>query len=139
MGSMAYAAAALVIGAASYQAVEQRQQGIATDKMDRQKARVEAMNATQRQIDMREKMLRNMAAANAQAGVGGVGTGRSTSFGANALRQISQEQNDLMVSRANSSAQVSLLDQAGANAAAAGTANAVGTLANTASSFVKKG
>jgi uncharacterized protein (UPF0261 family) len=121
-------------GAAS--AYETRQAGVAQSKQDRQKARVEADNETQKQIAMRQKLLAGLATQNAQAGVGGIGTGRGTSFGANVNRQITQAQNDLMVSQANSSTDVSLLDQEATNAGEAGSINAASGLLNTAGTFL---
>ena len=100
-------------------AYEAHEQGQAIKAADERKARVEADNARQKQIDMRQNMLRALASQNAGT-LGAVGTGTSTGFGANAMRQINQNQNDLLISRANSSAEVSLLEQAGSNAAAAG-------------------
>jgi hypothetical protein len=105
------------------------EQGVATANMDKQKARVEAISEKQKQINMRENMLKALASQNAST-EGAVGTGRGTGFGANAMRQINQSQNDLMVSAANSSAQVSLLDQAGSNAKVAGNLGAVSDLAS---------
>jgi GTP cyclohydrolase II len=133
MASIAITAAATALAAAG-SAVEARQQGVATDKMDRQKARVEQINETQKQ--------KALASQNADT-LGAVATGRATGFGANALRQINQAQNDLMVSNANSSAQVSLLDQAGTNASDAGSITAATDLASgaakTASLYPKQG
>ena len=94
-------------------------QGVAQANQDKQKARVEALNETQKQINMRQNMLKALASQNAGT-MGAVGTGRGTGFGANATRQITQAQNDLMVSQANSSAQISLLDQAASNATGGG-------------------
>lgn len=108
-------------GIAAYSAHEQ---GVATSNANKQKARVEADNATQQQINMRQKMLTALSTQNAQAGAGG-----GTASQANTLRQITQGQNDLMVNSSNSSAQVSLLDQAGKNARAAGDLAAVGAIA----------
>lgn len=121
LGYIAAGASVVGAGAAAY---ESHEQGVAAANADKQKARVEAMNETQKQINMRQNMLRALAAQNAGT-LGAVGTGRGSSFGANATRQINQAQNDIMVSQANSSAQVSLLDQAGANARAAGNIGAV--------------
>jgi hypothetical protein len=70
-------------------------------------------------------MLRALASQNAGT-LGAVGTGAGSSFAANAGRQITQQQNDLMVSQANSSAQVSLLDQQASNDVSAGNAAAIG-------------
>lgn len=106
---------------AGLSAYESHQQGVATQNMDKQKARVEADNETQKQIGMRQNMLRALATQNAQAGAGGGSVNK-----AGAMRQIDQAQNDIMVSQSNSSAQVSLLDQAGKNARAAGDIGAVG-------------
>lgn len=111
-------------------AVEARQQGVAASKADRDKARVEADQATQQQIQMRQKLLAGLASQNAQS-LGAVGTGAASSFGANTMRQITQQQNDLMVSQANSSAQVSLLDSASTNASQSGSIGAAGAGVNT--------
>lgn len=127
------AGAAAASGAAS--AYESHETGVATSNADKQKARVEAQNETQKQIDMRQQMVRALASQNAGT-LGAVGTGRGTGFGANAMRQITQAQNDLMVSSANSSAQVSLLDQAASNAQATGNIGAVGDIFNAAKGYV---
>lgn len=124
------AASAAATAASAYMSYEQ---GQAIKVQDERKARVEADKAKQDQINMRQRMLAALASQNAGT-LGAVGTGRGTSFGANTLRQIKEAQNDLMVSSANASEQVSLLDQAGSNAAAAGTIGAVGDLAKGAAS-----
>jgi hypothetical protein len=121
-GAIAAGASAITAGVGAY---ESYQQGQAASNQAKQKARVEADNATQQQITQRQNMLRALASQNAGS-LGAVGTGQGSSFAANTNRQISQQQNDLMVSQANSSAQVSLLDQQAANAQAAGTAGAIG-------------
>lgn len=118
MASIAVAAVA-TIGSAVMAGVAAHKQGEAIKSEDIQKARVEQLNETQKQITMRQKMLAGLASQNAGT-LGAVGTGRGTGFGANAMRQITENQNDLAVSSANESAQVSLLDQAGENAVAAG-------------------
>lgn len=115
-GAIAAGASAVATAATAY---ESHEAGVAAQNADKQKARVEADQETQKQITMRQNMLRALATQNAGS-LGAVGTGAGSSFGANTNRQISQAQNDLMVSKANSSAQVSLLDQAGANAATTG-------------------
>lgn len=127
--TLAYIAAAGAVVGAGASAYESHEQGVATQNADKQKARVEADNETQKQIQMRQKMLAALASQNAGT-LGSVGTGQGTSFGANAMRQITQNQNDVAVSNANSSAQVSLLDQAGANARAAGNIGAVADVAS---------
>jgi hypothetical protein len=123
-----YIAAGAAVAGAATAAYESREQGIAASKQDTRKARVEADQARQQAIDNRQRMLAALATQDAQAGVGGVGTGRGTSFGANVNRQITQQQNDLQVMAANSSAQVSLLDAAGANASQAGSVGAAGDI-----------
>lgn len=120
-----YAAAAATVAAAGVEAYSSIQQGNAAANVAKQKARQEQITETQKQIDMRRNMLRALASQNAGT-LGAVGTGGATSFGANARRQITQGQNDLLVSKANQSAQVSLLDQSAANDRAAGTLGAVG-------------
>lgn len=121
MGSISVPTMALIatVGSASAAAYESHVQGVAASNADKQKARVEQLNESQKQISMRQNMLRALASQNAGT-LGAIGTGAGTSFGANAMRQIKEGQNDLMVSQANSSAQVSLLDQAASNSQAAG-------------------
>lgn len=118
------AAASSTVGA-GVQAYETRESGIQQNRMDKQKANVEALNATQKQIGMRQKMLAALSSQNAGT-LGAVTTGAGSGFGANAMRQITQNQNDLLVNNANVSSQVSLLDQQGSNAMAAGSAAAAG-------------
>ncbi|MGH9522802.1 MAG: hypothetical protein ACRD3E_09750 [Terriglobales bacterium] len=118
------------VGAGAMTAVQSHEQGVAASNADKQKARVEQINASQKQINMRQKMLAGLASQNAGT-LGAVGTGAGTSFGANAMRQINQSQNDLAVSSANESAQVSLLDQAAANSQAAGNLGGVSDVLGT--------
>lgn len=113
--TLGYIAAGAAVASAGASAYESHEQGVATSNQDKQKARVEQDSETTKQISMRQNMLRALATQNAAAGVGGGSASK-----ANTLRQIDQSQNDLMVSQANSSAQVSLLDQAGSNAVASG-------------------
>ena len=113
--------AALTAATVSATAYESHQAGVATQNADKQKARVAADSEAQKQIDMRQNMLKALASQNASAAVG---SGSVST--ANTMRQITQSQNDLMVSKANSSAQVSLLDQAGSSAASAGNIGAAG-------------
>lgn len=121
-------AAAGTIASAGVAAYSSHEQGVAASNADKQKARVEQQSETAKQISMRQNMLRALATQNAGT-LGAVGTGAGSGFGANAMRQITQSQNDLAVSSANSSAQVSLLDQAGANAQATGNLGAAGDIA----------
>lgn len=126
------------VGSGAMAAVSSREQGIAVQREDRAKANVAALQAGQQQIAMRQKMLAALASQTANT-LGAIGTGRGTSFGANAMRQITQGQNDLLVNKANESAQVSLLDQQGANAAATGTIGAVGDTLGLASKITQGG
>lgn len=128
MALIAAAGTAVTAGIAAYGAHEQ---GVAESNLDKQKARVAQIDENQKQINMRENMLKALAAQNAGT-LGAVGTGGG--FGANAKRQIDQAQNDIMVSNANSSAQVSLLDSAASAARGAGNIGAIGDLATAAPS-----
>jgi hypothetical protein len=121
-GAIAAGAAVVSAGVGAY---ESHEQGVAQANEAKQKARVEADNAKQQQITQRQNMLRALGSQNAGT-LGAVGTGQGTSFAANANRQITQQQNDLMVSQANSSAQTSLLDQQASNDISAGNAGAIG-------------
>lgn len=118
---IAAGATAVASGGAAYMSHEQ---GVATSDADKRKARIEADSEQQKQINMRQNMLRTLATQSAMAGVGGGSASK-----ANTNRQISQAQDDLMVSKSNSSAQVSLLDQAASNAQSAGNIGAVVDLA----------
>lgn len=139
MALIAAGATAASAGVAAYSAHEQ---GVAQSNEDKQKARQAQLEATQKQISMRQNMVRALAAQNAGT-LGAIGTGAGTSFGANALRQITQAQNDLAVTSADESAQVSLLDSAASNAVSAGNLGAVGDVVggatNTLSVYKKMG
>lgn len=134
-GAIAAGASAVAGGVTAYEA---HVQGEAQANQAKQKARTVADQATQQQIQMRQNMLRALASQNAGT-LGAVGTGAASGFGANAMRQITQNQNDLMVSSANSSAQISLLDQQASNDVAAGNATAAGDAVNTLGKLVKPG
>lgn len=126
------AAAALGVIGSGVSAYGAHEQGVATANADKQKARVESLQGAQKQIDMRQRMLSALASQNAGAGVGGVGANK-----ANSMRQITQSQNDLMSNSANTSAQVSLLDQGASNAGAAGNLAAGGDVLQGAAGFAK--
>lgn len=130
--TVANAAAAAGLVGAGVSAYGAHEQGVATSNADKQKARVESLQGAQKQIDMRQRMLSALASQNAGAGVGGVGANK-----ANAMRQITQSQNDLMSNSANTSAQVSLLDQGASNAGSAGNIAAGGDVLQGAASFAK--
>lgn len=124
-GTIAAVGTAVSAGAGAY---ESHQQGVAASNADKQKARVASLDAAQKQIDMRQNMLKALSSQNAGT-LGAIATGAATGFGANTNRQISQAQNDLATNSANDSAQVSLLDQAAGNALSSGNIGAVGDLA----------
>lgn len=126
--ALAYAAVAASAVSAGVSAYGAHEAGVARSNEAKAKARVESLDAAQKQIGMRQNMLRALASQSAHAGVGGIGTGGS--FGASVNRQITQNQSDLLVNSANSSAQISLLDQAGRNAMSAGNLAAVGDIAS---------
>lgn len=129
LGNAAAIAGLVGSGASAYGA---HQQGVAAANADKQKARVEALSAGQKQIDMRQRMLSALASQNAGAGAGGGSLNK-----ANTMRQITQNQNDLMANKANASAQISLLDQGAANAGAGGNIAAGGDLVGGAAGFLK--
>jgi hypothetical protein len=118
-------ATGITAGAAAY---ESHQQGVATADAAKRKARVEAEDATAKQITMRQNMLRALASQRA-ASLGAISTGANTSFGANVKRQLTEGQNDLLINSANSSAQISLLDAQARNARSAGDIGAVADIA----------
>lgn len=120
-------AAVSSVAAAGTAAYESHQAGVQAADQAKAKARVEADRAAQEQITSRQNMLRALASQNAGT-LGAVGTGASTGFGAGARRQITQSQNDLLVSKANASAQISLLDQQASNAVSSGNIGAVGDI-----------
>jgi hypothetical protein len=129
-------AAVGAVAGAGMTAYESHEQGVAASNMAKAKARVEADRAAGEQITSRQNMLRALASENAGT-LGAVGTGTGTGFGANARRQISQGQNDLLMSKANASAQISLLDQQSSNDLATGNVGAVGDILGGISSAAK--
>ena len=102
-------------------AYEKHAQGVAASNDAKDKARQAGLEAAQKQIGIRQNMLRALSSQNAQAGQGGIGTGGS--FGANVNRQISQNQNDLLALSADTSGQQ---QQYGSQAAAASQGGNVG-------------
>ncbi|HEX4268432.1 MAG TPA: hypothetical protein VHY36_11130 [Steroidobacteraceae bacterium] len=116
---MEMVAAAGTVASAGVAAYSSIQQGQATANADKQKATAETLKETQNQINMRQNLLKALASQNAGT-LGAVATGAATGFGANVTRQLNQGTNDLMVSKANASSQVSLLDNAASDATAAG-------------------
>jgi hypothetical protein len=131
MAIIAASTAAVAAGVSAYSAHEQ---GVAAANADKQKARAAADQATSQQITMRQNMLKALSSQNAAAGVGGVGVSK-----ANAMRQITQAQNDLITSKGGASAQISLLDSAASASRSAGDLAAVSDLAQGASSVAASG
>lgn len=108
----AIGAGASVVGAGA-SAYMSHESGVAASNQAKDKARIAADQSTQQQINQRQNLMRALASQNAQAGAGGIGTGGS--FGANAQRQITQNQNDLLVTSAGASAQIQGYNQQAAS------------------------
>lgn len=118
-GAIAAGATIVAAGATAY---EQHTAGVAASNQAKDKARVAADQSTQVQINQRQNLMRALASQDAQAGAGGIGTGGS--FGANAKRQITQNQNDLLVTGAGASAQVAGYNAQAGNDVLTGNVNA---------------
>lgn len=101
-GELAAGASALSSGVS---AIGQREGSIAASDDAKQRAMQAQLEAGNKQITIRQNMLKALSTQNAAAGAGGIGTGGS--FGANVNRQISQNQDDLLALNANTSAQTS--------------------------------
>lgn len=115
-------AAGTTLVAAGATAYEQHESGVAASNQAKDKARVAADQATQVQINQRQNLMRALASQDAASGAGGIGTGGS--FGANAQRQITQNQNDLLVTGAGASAQIAGYNQQASNDVLTGNINA---------------
>ena len=94
VGAGALTAASVAGTAAS--AISSRESGIAVARDDRLKALQAGVDAGSKSITIRENLLKALSSQGAAAGVGGIGTGGPTSFGANVNRQINQNKNDLL-------------------------------------------
>lgn len=99
------------------------------------RSRQAGLEAGQKQINIRQNMLKALASQNAAAGAAGIGTGGS--FGANAGRQIKQNQNDLLALNADTSAEQSQYSAQGANAITGGNIKAGASLLDAGASAVK--
>jgi hypothetical protein len=99
------------------------------------RARQAGLEAGQKQINIRQNMLKALASQNAASGAAGIGTGGS--FGANVNRQISQNQNDLLALNADTSAEQSQYAAQGSNAATTGNLKAGASLLDAGASAVK--
>lgn len=111
-------------------AISARNAGIAQDQQYKYQAYTEGLAAKQREIERRRDLLRSLSSMNAQAGVGGVETGGS--IGGIIMRNIRENQNDLLTNDANLSATRSALRAAGANAKQAANTQAALSLLDTA-------
>ena len=126
------ATAAGLLGSAG-SAFEQHKAGVAQAKDSAMRSRQAGLEAGQKQINIRQNMLKALATQNAAAGAGGIGTGGS--FGANVNRQITQNQNDLLALSANTSGEQAQYGAQGANALQAGNVKAGASLLDAASSL----
>lgn len=111
--TLAIISVATTVAAAGASAYMSHESGVAASNQAKDKARIAADQSTQQQINQRQNLMRALASQNAAAGAGGIGTGGS--FGANAQRQITQNQNDLLVTGAGASAQIAGYNQQASN------------------------
>lgn len=125
-GTIAAVGAGASAVAGGFSAYESHEAGVAAANQAKDKARIANDQAVQQQINQRQNLVRSLATQDAQAGAGGIGTGGS--FGANALRQITQNQNDLLVTSAGASAQVAAYDQQASSDILTGNIKAGGSL-----------
>jgi hypothetical protein len=128
------ATAAGLIGSAG-SAFEQHKAGVAQAADAAMRSRQAGLEAGQKQINIRQNMLKALASQNAAAGAAGIGTGGS--FGANVNRQISQNQNDLLALSADTSAEESQYGAQGRNAIAGGNVKAGASILDAGASAVK--
>ena len=130
LGNLATAGSLISGGLGAYQ---KHVQGVAMSNDAKDKARQAGLEAAQKQINIRQNMLRALGSQNAQAGQGGIGTGGS--FGANVNRQISQNQNDLLALSADTSGQQQQYGQQAAAATQGGNLGAGLSLLDSGSKF----
>ena len=130
LGNLATAGSLLSGGLGAYQ---KHEQGVAMSNDAKDKARQAGLEAAQKQINIRQNMLRALGSQNAQAGQGGIGTGGS--FGANVNRQIGQNQNDLLALSADTSGQQQQYGQQAAAATQGGNLGAGLSLLDSGSKF----
>jgi hypothetical protein len=107
-------------------AFEQHKAGVAQANDAAAKSRQAGLEAGQKQINIRQNMLKALASQNAAAGAAGIGTGGS--FGANVKRQITQNQNDLMALSADTSSEQQQYGLQGSNARTAANVKAGASL-----------
>jgi hypothetical protein len=107
-------------------AFEQHKAGVAASNDAAMRSRQAGLEAGQKQINIRQNMLKALASQNAAAGAAGIGTGGS--FGANVGRQIKQNQSDLLALSSDTSGQQSQYAAQGANAITSGNVKAGASL-----------
>jgi hypothetical protein len=125
--AVVYAGLAVSAAAGAYSAYSEHEAGVSASNEAKQKARMTADQATQTQITQRQNLLKALASQNAAAGATGAGPSTAVTG-----RQISQNQNDLLTSRAGASAQIGLYNDQAANAITTGNAKAAVSLLDTA-------
>ena len=108
MGSISVPVAAAIAAGASVagagvSAYSSHEAGVAQSNDAKAKATQATLEGTQKQIQIRQTMLKALASQNAAAGASGIGTGGS--FGANVNRQITQNQSDLLALSADTSSE----------------------------------
>ncbi len=113
-------------------AFEQHKQGVAQAHDAAMRSRQAGLEAGQKQINIRQNMLKALASQNSAAGAAGIGTGGS--FGANVNRQITQNQNDLLGVGADTSIQTQQYSAQGRNAITTGNVKAGASLLDAAGS-----
>ncbi len=128
LGNASLAAGLLGSGASAF---EQHKAGVAQANDAAMRSRQAGLEAGQKQINIRQNMLKALASQNAAAGAAGIGTGGS--FGANVGRQIKQNQNDLLALSSDTSATQSQYAAQGVNARASGNVKAGSSLLDAAS------
>jgi hypothetical protein len=116
-------------------AYAQHQAGEAQKNDATMRARQAGLEAGQKQINIRQNMLKALASQNAAAGAAGIGTGGS--FGANVNRQITQNSSDLLALNADTSAEQSQYNAQGNNAVTTGNLKAGASLLDAGASAVK--
>ena len=129
-GNAATVAGLFGSGASAY---GQHQAGVAQADDAKMRARQAGLEAGQKQIGIRENMLKALASQNTAAGQGGIGTGGS--FGANVNRQITQSTNDLLALNADTSATESQYGAEASNAMKTGNIKAGASLLDAAGSL----
>ena len=131
-GTIAAVGAAAGAGVSAYSSHEA---GVAAANDAKAKSRQAGLEAGQKQIAIRQNMLRALASQNVAAGASGIGTGGS--FGANVDRQIGQNKNDLLALNADTSSEQQAYGLQASNAVTTGNLKAGASLLDAGASAVK--